>query len=187
MCKLVASMKITITQCKGTEIKFIKMDNLQIPEVNVLMDGGVYLFAIDKLPLYVGETYNFYVRFSEHLVALDDDIKYFGLSELEGEYCLEFYIIEGGYPYEPIKLNENKRYSDKNKGQRTALEAQYINKYFPMTQQLPVGCSIGYICNKKYDGMISDGKDNIVKTILENPNKNGYSDNVLKIFNECLV
>lgn len=41
MCKLMASMKITITRCIENETKSIKMENLQIPEVNMLMDGGV--------------------------------------------------------------------------------------------------------------------------------------------------
>ena len=135
----------------------------------------------------MGETYNFYIRFSEHLVGLDDNVKYFGLSELEGEYCLEFYIIQGGYPYEPIKLNGNKRYSDKNKSQRATLEKYYINQYFPMTQQLPPGCNIEYSSNRKYDGMISDGKDEIVKNILDNPAKYGYHDVVLEISNRILA
>lgn len=167
MLELVATIEINISK----EVKKIslKLENLQMQDVNKLMDGGVYLIALNKIPLYVGETYNFYMRFSKHLVELDNDSDYFGLSKLEGKYSLGFYIIKDKLPYKPIKLDVNKRRTDENKKERTDWEKIYINEYRPMTQRLPQGCNIQYTSNKKYDGMIRDGneKSKIVNEVIE--------------------
>lgn len=184
--ELIASINITI--CQESEAKSFKMEDLQIKEVNKLMDGGVYLFTINKVPLYVGETYNFFIRLSKHLVELDKDCDYFGLSQLEGKYYLRFYIIEDGLPYNKIKLKKNKRHTDGNKECRTIHEKNALKKYRPMTQQLPRGCNIQYKSNKKYDGMIKDGeeKSEIVKEILEAPNKYGYEE-IIDMINKMIL
>lgn len=174
MLELVASNKVTIR--KENEMILVELKSLQIQDVNKLMDGGVYMFAIDNIPLYVGETYNFYLRFSEHLVNLVGDANYFGLSKLIGEHCMGFYIINDKLPYNGIKLSVNKRATDKNKKARTDLEKTAINCYCPMTQRLPQGCSIQYKSNKKYDGMIKNGveKSEVVEKIQAKPVEYGY-------------
>lgn len=99
--------------------------------------GGVYMFLIDEIPLYIGETNSFWTRLSDHLSCLfstEIGLSYFGLDNLVDNHCLSFLILDDNYPYKKIKFFPNKRFSDANKKLRTDLETSLIKKYHPLCQ-----------------------------------------------------
>lgn len=106
----------------------IKMDLEKNIKVNISLEesvakkGGVYIFYIDDLPLYIGETYNFYIRMSEHLSKLLHYLQYFGLSNLKEEHVITFEILE--------EMDQSKRGLVK----RRKREKEYIEKLYPLTQ-----------------------------------------------------
>lgn len=114
--------------------------NLQTDLGNELVDGGVYMFLIDKIPLYIGEANYFLDRLSTHISNLlkstdeNNSLDYFGLSLLTGNHTITYTILESDLPYIKQLKENNKRASDVNKSIRTRKEAEYIVKYHPLTQ-----------------------------------------------------
>lgn len=114
--------------------------HLQTDLGNELVDGGVYMFLIDKIPLYIGEANYFLDRLSTHISNLfknadeNNPLDYFGLSLLTGNHTITYTILESDLPYIKQLKENNKRASDVNKSIRTRKEAEYIAKYHPLTQ-----------------------------------------------------
>ena len=133
----------------------IEIENLTI-DMNILLgneciDGGIYMFLIDDIPLYIGESSIFLSRLSYHLQQLNEDISYFGLETLDGQHKLTYLILESGYPYKKEKIVEN-RASDLNRKARQHKEQKYIQDFCPLTQH-PKFLNEDQIINifKKYD------------------------------------
>ncbi|MBQ3545155.1 MAG: hypothetical protein IJA34_09240 [Lachnospiraceae bacterium] len=112
---------------------------LKINLSNELVDGGIYMFLIDNIPLYIGEANYFLDRLSTHISKLvkatsgNKHLDYFGLSNITGKHIITYMILEPQLPYIK-KNNNNKRSSDANKSERTTKEANYIEEYHPLTQ-----------------------------------------------------
>ena len=157
MKKLAMSMTIEVESHKT------HMKNIFIQDMNALLDGGVYMFVLDRLPIYVGETNIFLTRISEHLKKLESNPSYFGFGRLTGEHKLDYYLLKASLPYVEILRPGNKRKSDKNGPERRRLEGEHIKVYHPIVQ-----CPIdkdGYKRSRKKDGMIADDsiKDELVE------------------------
>lgn len=145
-----------------------KMNDVSIQDMNVLLDGGVYMFVLDGLPIYVGETNIFLTRISEHLKALESKPSYFGFGQLTGEHKLDYYLLENSLPYVETLRFGNKRKSDKNAPERRRLEGEYIKNYHPIVQN-PINKG-KYQRSRKKDGMIVGDdaiKDELVKNYLD--------------------
>lgn len=115
----------------------IEIDALTI-DMNILLgneciDGGIYIFLIDDIPLYIGEASIFLSRLSYHLQQLKEDVSYFGLETLGGQHKITYSILESGYPYKEEKIDK-KRASDLNKKARQDKEQKYIQDFYPLTQ-----------------------------------------------------
>lgn len=113
---------------------------IQINLENELIDGGVYIFLIDDIPLYIGEANYFLDRLSTHLGRLFisknkfNPLDYFGLTKLTGNHVITYMILESKLPYKKQIREGMKRASDINKKARTDKEDEYIEKYHPLTQ-----------------------------------------------------
>ena len=156
--------------------------NVQIDLGNELVDGGVYMFLIDNIPLYIGEANYFLDRLSTHIGNLlkkidgHNPLDYFGLSLLTNNHTITYMILESNLPYlRQLKVN-NKRASDINKSTRTNKEAEYIAKYHPLTQW-PIWLNVNdirdirkkYKIRKKDDMLPIDLRNELVKIgIAEN-------------------
>ena len=95
---------------------------------NHILDGGVYVFYInkddekneeDKKILYVGETNLFSRRISHHIIKLKKEKSYFGLGMLKENYTITL-KIHGGYPY---NFDNNK---DENRRIRQTRESEFL-------------------------------------------------------------
>lgn len=91
------------------------------------VSGGVYCFLVNGIPLYIGETYYFFIRLAYHFFELKKNPSYFGLGDLEKEVTLSFHIINGNYAYD--EKNEKMR-----KSERQRIEMEMIEKYSPILQ-----------------------------------------------------
>ncbi|HEY5588665.1 MAG TPA: hypothetical protein VIK86_06895 [Candidatus Paceibacterota bacterium] len=118
-----------------TNIKIDVSVDINIKLGNNALDGGVYMFLLDDVPLYIGETNIFLSRLAVHLGELKKDCSYFGLKDLKDLHELKFIILDNQYPYNPYKDTENSRKTDLNKPDRKNLERRYINAYHPLTQK----------------------------------------------------
>lgn len=113
---------------------------IQIKLGNESVDGGIYMFLIDDIPLYIGEANYFLDRLSSHigkLLKTTDEynpLDYFGLTNLTGDHIITYIILESNMPYIKQIRAGNKRASDINKSRRTSKEAEYIKTYHPLTQ-----------------------------------------------------
>lgn len=121
------------------DIKKDKLDiNLDIQLGNECVDGGIYMFLIDGIPLYIGESNIFLNRLTYHLQQLqnpDNDFSYFGLNTLTGKHHITYLVLESGFPYIQEKKDGNKYSTDKNSKERKDIEWKYIKTYFPLTQR----------------------------------------------------
>ncbi len=122
-----------------TENENIKI-NIEISKN--LFDGGVYMFKIDGIPLYIGQANIFSTRLNEHLYDLFKDSSHFCLNKLKKEHVLTYEILMDKLPYdkeENIQLDEGKerkkRASDKNEAKRIEKEKQFIKAYEPILQK----------------------------------------------------
>lgn len=126
------------------------------------LDGGVYMFLIDDLPLYIGETNIFLTRIADHLYELKKDRSYFGLKNLKGMHKITYMILVDGLPY--VESSENlKRKTDKNRSLRIKKQNEYIDDYKPLTQNpnFDIGESGGW--KRKKDNMIKDSNNVVEK------------------------
>ncbi len=150
---------------------------------DVALDGGVYMFLLDEIPLYIGEANIFLSRLTYHLYELYND-KYFGLEDLEGKHKMTYAILADKLPYDKIKKDENsKRATDRNRIPRVSIQDSFIEEYRPMTQN-PKNYDEEELVKlraHKKDSMIKDGKtkNKIIKEILSN--KKEYSEIIEKI------
>lgn len=121
------------------EIKKKNLDiNLDIQLGNECVDGGIYMFLIDDIPLYIGESNIFLSRLTYHLQQLhnlDNDFSYFGLNNLTGKHEITYMVLESGFPYKQEKKEGNKYSTDRNSKERKDSEWKYIETYFPLTQR----------------------------------------------------
>ena len=127
--------------------------------------GGVYMFLIDEIPLYIGETNSFWTRLSDHLSCLlssEIGLSYFGLDSLVDKHFLSFLVLDDNYPYKKIKFLPNKRFSDANKKSRKDLEALLIQKYHPLCQY-PVNTILSH---EQYNKIRKDKKQKKIDDIL---------------------
>ncbi len=134
------------------------MDLEEKERMESFFDGGVYVFYLGELCLYVGETGTFIDRLSQHISCLKKNASYFGLGRLKEEYSLKFRILKRNLPYAEIDNGEGKRNSDANRNAREEKELMYINKRFPILQ------NPNRLKNKKTDAMprLYEKRDNIV-------------------------
>ena len=133
-----------------------------------IMKGGVYGFYLDdKVLLYIGQTFHFLSRLSQHLFELRRDASYFGIDELKNEHTINFKIIDDSIPYEFDNSDrENEKAKEKeNKKARLLKEKDKILECKPILQ---------YNENKKIkhrttDALITDSclRNKIVKDIIE--------------------
>ena len=149
------------------EANKIKMRDVSIQDMNALLDGGVYMFVLDGLPIYVGETNIFLTRISEHLKELESKPSYFGFGQLTGKHKLDYYLLQDSLPYDEILRSGNKRKSDKNAPERRHLEGEYIKNYHPIVQN-PINNKGTCQRSRKKDGMIvrDTTKDELVKNFI---------------------
>ena len=145
---------------------------LDINMTDDFLDGGVYMFTIDDIPLYVGETNIFAKRIIEHLYELRKDNSFFGTNNLEENHVIKFLILASGYdiPYEITK-------EDIHKGTRVKIQNEFIECYRPLLQN-PLFISPEEIASKKKkDNMLND-RDKLVNQGLL------YRDEYKSIINE---
>ena len=147
----------------------IKMQNVVIPNMTLLLDGGVYLFVLDGLPIYVGEANVFSSRITDHLMTLKEQPEYFGFQNLVGVHKLKYFILRSGLPYKAYKKEGRKRSSDKNREERRRLESKFIEEYQPIVQRPRTNEK--YPRSRKSDGMITDGdiKGKFVSQFVKDP------------------
>lgn len=153
---------------------------------NVSLEGGVYVFLLDEIPLYIGEANIFLSRLTYHLYELKSNKAYFGFEDLEGNHKITYIILNGKLPYDKIQKNENlKRATDKNRIERVRIQNTFIEKYRPMTQK-PIfnDKELAKLRANRKDAMIKDGKtkSKIIKYILNN--KEDYKEIIEKIKNK---
>lgn len=155
---------------------------------NVALDGGVYMFLLDEIPLYIGEANIFLSRLTYHLYELKNNKSYFGLEDLEGKHKITYIILTDKLPYDKIKKDENsKRAKDKNRIERVRIQDIFIEKYRPMTQK-PIfygdDKELAKLRAHRKDAMIQDGKtkNKIIKYILNN--QKAYSEIIRKVKNK---
>lgn len=132
--------------------KTVSNINIDISLNSQCTDGGVYIFLLNNIPLYIGEASIFLSRLSYHLQQLSMDMSYFGLKELVvNDPQITYKILESGYPYIGVK-NGQKRSNDLNRKERESLEEKAIEKYRPLTQY-PIWLSKEDIYNifREYD------------------------------------
>lgn len=133
---------------KGGDLQLLKLNfdikkenldiNLNISLGNECVDGGIYMFLIDDIPLYIGESNIFLGRLTYHLQQLQhpvDGASYFGLGTLTGEHLITYMILESGYPYIQEKKVGNKYSTDKNSRERKDIEWECIQTYRPLIQR----------------------------------------------------
>lgn len=138
---------------------------------NVALSGGVYMFLIDEVPLYIGETNIFLSRLAVHLYELKNNSSYFGLGNLEGKHKITYIILNDKLPFEPDlkrKEKENlKKIPDKNRKKREQIQNSFIEKYKPMTQK-PIfydAYKLSKLKGNKKDAMIKD--ENVKNKIIK--------------------
>lgn len=157
---------------------------------NAALAGGVYMFLLDEVPLYIGEANIFLSRLSVHLYELQKNKSYFGLGELEGKHKITYIILNNELPFDPDdkrKKDENlKRVPDKNRSKREEVQNSFIEKYRPMTQK-PIfygDDKLAKLRSSKKDAMIQDveKKNEIIKAGLEKY-KEEYSEIIRIISN----
>ena len=113
---------------------YFKSIDINISLGNNSLDGGIYIFLIDGIPLYIGESYYFLERLSYHLGNLNSNISYFGLEKLYKFHEITYGILKQGLPFHR-KINPNGRDGDFNKVAREKEEAKCIETYYPLTQR----------------------------------------------------
>lgn len=172
-----------------SDIRYEQVDfDICIKLDDIALDGGVYMFLLDEIPLYIGEANIFLSRLTYHLYELKNNKSYFGLEELEGKHKITYIILTDKLPYDKMKKDEkSKRATDKNRIERVRIQNNFIEKYRPMTQK-----PIFYDDDKELmkfrvhrkDSMIQDGKikNKIIKYIITNQQK--YSEIIVKIKNK---
>lgn len=109
--------------------------NLDISLGKECVDGGIYMFLIDDIPLYIGESNIFLGRLTYHLQQLQnpvDGVSYLGLDTLTGKYQITYMILEPGFPYIQEKKEGNKYSTDKNSLKRKDIEWGCIQTYRPL-------------------------------------------------------
>lgn len=171
------------------DIKAEQVDvDISVKLDDVALDGGVYMFLLDEIPLYIGEANIFLSRLTYHLYELKNNNSYFGLEDLEGKHKITYIILADKLPYDKIKKDENsKRATDKNRIERVSKQNSFIEKYRPMTQK-PIFYDddeeLVKLRAHRKDAMIQDGKikNKIIKDILNN--KKAYSEIIEKIKNK---
>lgn len=155
---------------------------------NDALAGGVYMFLLNKVPLYIGEANIFLSRLSDHLLKLIKNKSYFGLGDLEGKHKITLIILNDKLPFLPDherKKDENlKRVPDKNRIAREEIQNSFIEEYRPMTQK-PIfydDAKLAKLRANKKDSMIQDenNKNKIIKDCLKNYITN-YSEIIQKI------
>lgn len=143
----------------------IKKDNLcidiDIRLGNECVDGGIYMFLIDDIPLYIGESNVLLSRLSYHLQQLhdsDNGFSYFGLNTLTGKHIITYMVLKSGFPYIQEKKECNKNSTDKNNKIRKDMEWNYIQKYRPLIQR-PIFIEDEKIINIRSEHRISKRDD----------------------------
>ena len=153
---------------------------------DVALDGGVYMFLLDEVPLYIGEANIFLSRLTYHLYELKKDKSYFGLEDLDGKHKITYIILKPELPYDKIKKDDDsKRATDKNLSERVRIQNKFIEEYKPMTQNPKYNKQeLTKLRAHRKDAMIKDGKtkNKLIKGILNN--KNAYSEIIGKIKNK---
>jgi hypothetical protein len=154
---------------------------------DIALDGGVYMFLLDEIPLYIGEANILLSRLTYHLYELKNNKSYFGLEDLEGKHNITYIILADKLPYAKIKKDENsKRATDKNRITRVGIQNSFIAEYRPMTQNPKIydDEELNKLRAHRKDSMIQDGKtkNKIIKEILNN--KKYYSEIIGKIKNK---
>lgn len=143
--------------------------NIHIDLDEISLDGGVYMFLIDDIPLYIGEANIFLRRLTDHLYKLRKNPSYFGLRDLQKQHNITYIILESGYPYEADEERKEKeklkKTPDKNTGIRQQKQNKYIDHFYPLIQNPKFYPSDKL---KKKDYMIkgSNKKNKIVKEAL---------------------
>ena len=138
-----------------------------------MLDGGIYMFLLDGVPLYVGETNVFLKRLTEHLYELKKNPSYFGLGALKGKHKIDFLILQAGLPYVPDLVRKEKEHlkktPDQNRQVREERQNALIEKYRPLTQKPAFDTEQYGTLKRKKDAMIQNWKikDKIVKEGLE--------------------
>lgn len=169
------------------DIRDEKVDvDINIELDNVALDGGVYMFLLDEVPLYIGEANIFLSRLTYHLYELKNNKSYFGLEDLEGKHKITYTILKDKLPYKKIKKNENsKRATDKNRSERVRIQNKFIEEYKPMTQKPKYhNEELANLKAHRKDSMIKDEKtkNKIIKDILND--KKDYKKIIEKIRNK---
>lgn len=175
------------------DIKKENLDiNLDIQLGNDCVDGGIYMFLIDDIPLYIGESNIFLGRLTYHLQQLQHPVNgasYFGLGTLTGKHQITYMILAHGFPYIQEKKECNKYSTDKNSMKRKNIEWECIQTYRPLIQRpnFIEDAEINTIrskhqIRKKDDVLPKDYRNQFVMDCFEQHLK-GY-DNIKELINQ---